>query len=59
MPVLALGGDHSTGMLMLNMMQAVAENVQGGIVPECGHYIPEERPDYFIQQLLTFLATES
>jgi pimeloyl-ACP methyl ester carboxylesterase len=56
MPVLALGGEHSTGMLMLKMMQAVAENVQGGVVKECGHYIAEERPDYLIEQLLLFLG---
>jgi pimeloyl-ACP methyl ester carboxylesterase len=57
MPVLALGGDRSTGMLMLNVMRAVADDVRGGIVPDCGHYIPEERADYLIQQLLTFFAT--
>ena len=59
MPVLALGGEHSTGMLMLKMMQAVAEDVQGGIVTECGHYISEERPNDLIQQLLTFLNVRS
>ncbi len=59
MPVLALGGEHSTGMLMLKMMHAVADDVQGGIVAECGHYIPEERPDDLIQQLLTFLNVRS
>ncbi len=55
-PVLALGGEYSMGMLMLKMMQAVANHVQGGVVAECGHYIPEERPDYLTEQLLLFLG---
>lgn len=53
-PVLALGGDRSLGGFALQSMQAVAENVQGGVIPNCGHWVPEERPDYLLDQLLTF-----
>lgn len=55
MPVLAMGGESSVGDSLLKGVQAVAENVRGVVVEQCGHYIAEERPEYFIQQLLSFL----
>jgi len=56
MPVLALGGEKATALRMLQTVQSVADNVQGGIVYDCGHYIPEEQPDYLAEQLLSFLT---
>jgi pimeloyl-ACP methyl ester carboxylesterase len=58
MPVLALGGDHNFGMLPLTSMQSVATNVRGGVVPMAGHWLPEERPDYVVGQLLSFFGQE-
>jgi pimeloyl-ACP methyl ester carboxylesterase len=58
MPVLALGGEMATNTRMFQTMQAVAENIRGGAIPDCGHYIPEERPDYLIEQLLAFFGEE-
>ncbi len=58
MPVLALGGEKGTGPSMLRTMQLVAENVSGGVVPTCGHYIPEERPDYLAPAILCFFGEE-
>lgn len=55
MPVLALGGDHGMGPFILPMVEAVAENVQGGSVPNCGHWLAEEAPDYLLEKLLAFL----
>jgi len=56
MPVLALGGERGFGQVPLRSMKALAENVRGGVVERCGHWIAEERPDYLIDQLLTFFA---
>jgi pimeloyl-ACP methyl ester carboxylesterase len=58
MPVLALGGERSLATLMVSMMQALAVNVSGGVVERCGHFIPEERPDYLIEQLLSFFGED-
>jgi pimeloyl-ACP methyl ester carboxylesterase len=54
MPVLALGGDSCLQTLPLNSMQGVAEDVHGGVVEHCGHWMAEERPDSITQQLLGF-----
>ena len=58
MPVLGLGGDRSWGrrMEVVESLNRVAEDVRGGEVPECGHFIPEERPDVTIEQLLAFFS---
>ena len=59
MPVLALGGESVLGDFVLQSLQQVALNVQGGVIPQCGHWIATERPDYLVDQLLTFLGQET
>jgi pimeloyl-ACP methyl ester carboxylesterase len=44
MPVLALGGDHSFGTKMADIMRLVAEDVTGDIIAKCGHWVMEEQP---------------
>ncbi len=56
MPVLALGGERGFGQVPLRSMKELAENVRGGAVERCGHWIAEERPDYLIDQLMTFFG---
>src|SRR5258708_37575755 len=56
MPVLALGGERGFGEMTLRSMQQLAENVRGGVIERCGHWIPEERPDYLSEQLLAFFS---
>lgn len=58
MPVLAFGGETATGMGMFKTMQAGAEDVSGGVISNCGHYIPEECPDYLGEQILQFFGKE-
>ena len=58
MPVLALGGDIYPGLggdipgnFAASSLQSLATNVTGVTVPLSGHWIPEERPDFVIDQL--------
>lgn len=51
MPVLALGGERSLGPLVGATFQVVASEVRAEVVSECGHYIPEEQPDYLAVRL--------
>jgi len=53
-PVLAFGGSHCMGDTPLRSMQRVAENVQGGIIPQCGHWIPDERPEWIAREISRF-----
>lgn len=58
MPVLALGGDRSfgRGLETLQSLQRVAEDVRGGLVPDSGHWVTEEQPEFVSQALLEFFA---
>jgi pimeloyl-ACP methyl ester carboxylesterase len=55
MPILAYGGDPATrgrGLTALESWQRVASNVSGGVAENCGHWIPEERPDFVADAVL-------
>jgi hypothetical protein len=34
------------------MVEMVAENVDGGSIADCGHFVPEERPDEIVRHVL-------
>ncbi len=53
MPVLVWGGERFMANIV-SIWQGVAENVQGGSIAECGHFIAEEQPEFVIQQALEF-----
>lgn len=49
MPILAYGGDPATrgrGLTAMESWARVASTVTGGVAEGCGHWIPEERPDF-------------
>ncbi len=58
MPVLALGGaaGWGRGIEVLESCQRMASYVEGGVVEDAGHWIPEEQPAYLARELLRFLA---
>src|SRR5271170_2039090 len=56
MPVLAIGGEKSSGSGMVDIINFVATNVSGGIVPNSGHWIMEENPQATIKLAADFLA---
>ncbi len=63
MPVLALGaayipvlGGNITMPTIVYGMQQLAENVQGITVPNSGHFIAEEQPQFVINQLSNFFG---
>jgi pimeloyl-ACP methyl ester carboxylesterase len=66
MPVLALGGDiypalggDLPGNFALSSLQSLATNVKGVTVPLSGHWIPEEQPDFVIEQLFNFFGNST
>jgi pimeloyl-ACP methyl ester carboxylesterase len=46
----------SLGEITRMLYEAVAVDVCGGVIPQCGHWVAEERPDYLVDQLLAFFA---
>ena len=55
MPILVYGGDPETrgrGLSAMESWQRVATNVSGGVAEKCGHWIPEEQPDFVVREII-------
>lgn len=61
MPVLALGGADSwgRGLEVVESLRRIATDVRGGVVKDCGHWIPEEQPQVLAEQLASFFGEDS
>jgi len=57
MPTLGLGGGGSRGRgdLIVQSLRRVALRAEGGAIPDCGHFIPEEKPEELARLLREFL----
>jgi len=55
MPLLALGGEKSFGLMMATVMRAAADDVSEGVVPSSGHWIMEENPNATVALVRAFL----
>jgi pimeloyl-ACP methyl ester carboxylesterase len=55
-PVVALGGEKSLGSKVGEMVKTVAKNVEQYIIPNCGHFVPEECPDEIISHIAAMTA---
>jgi len=53
-PILTIGGEFAIGNSTTTSFQKVATNVTGISLPNTGHFIPEERPNLLIKQILDF-----
>jgi pimeloyl-ACP methyl ester carboxylesterase len=58
MPVLALGGDHSFGPQMADIMRLVATDVTAGAIRGSGHWIMEEQPRQTTDTIVKFLQKQ-
>jgi pimeloyl-ACP methyl ester carboxylesterase len=58
MPTLGLGGGGARGRgdLVVESLRRVALKAEGGAIADCGHFIPEEKPDELAARLREFLA---
>jgi len=56
MPVLAIGGTESSGGMVADTMRLAAEDVQGLVIPDCGHWLAEQAPESMLTAVARFLA---
>lgn len=55
-PVLALGADQGSIADMAGPLREFAEDVQGGTIRCCGHFLPEEQPAAVAGELASFFG---
>lgn len=51
-PVIALGGEKGLGDRVGVMMKMVAQDVEAHTIADCGHFVPEERPEVVVEHVL-------
>ena len=56
MPVLALGADQGSIADMASPLRAYADDLRGGMVANCGHFIPEKQPEATARELAAFFG---
>jgi pimeloyl-ACP methyl ester carboxylesterase len=56
MPVLAIGGEESSGEGPGNTLKLVADDVQAVVLPGSGHWVAEQAPEALLAVLTEFLA---
>ena len=56
LPVLAIGGEESSGQMVADTMQVVADDVQGVVLAGSGHWVAEQAPEGLLAALTAFLA---
>ncbi len=55
-PVMAWAGEACLGPLTRQCMELAADDVTGGVIERCGHWIGEERPAFILEQLEAFFG---
>ncbi|WP_426668719.1 alpha/beta fold hydrolase [Mucilaginibacter sp. McL0603] len=58
MPVLAMGGDHSTGGFFADHIRVAAVNVTGVVIKDAGHWLVQEQTAQVQQALLDFFLAK-
>jgi pimeloyl-ACP methyl ester carboxylesterase len=55
-PVLSISGEASLGAAQQSLVEVFAENIaRHVIIPEAGHFVPEEQPEALFEELKPFL----
>jgi pimeloyl-ACP methyl ester carboxylesterase len=57
-PILALGGDCGSAPDIYEAMKPLCEDVRGGVIKNCGHYIPEEQPEALAAKMIEFFEQD-
>ncbi len=55
-PILALGGDFGMSPDIYDAIKPLATHVEGGVIQNCGHYMPEEQPDEIAAKMIKFFS---
>jgi pimeloyl-ACP methyl ester carboxylesterase len=55
-PVVALGGEKGLGAKVGEVVKMVAKNVDSGVLKDCGHFFPEERPEEIVRHVQALKA---
>jgi pimeloyl-ACP methyl ester carboxylesterase len=55
-PVVVIGGEQGLGGKVGEMVKTVVQNVERYVIPNCGHFVPEECPDEIVRHIVAMTA---
>jgi pimeloyl-ACP methyl ester carboxylesterase len=55
-PMLALGAEFGSAPNLYEALRPLGDHVEGGMLADCGHFIPEEKPAELTDRMLAFFA---
>lgn len=58
-PTIGYGGEALMGDLTKESLQKVADDVEGGAIPRCGHWVAEEAPDFVSDTVRRFFTDKA
>ena len=56
MPVMTVTGEFSAGTRLAEALKDEAPDLKSVVAKDCGHFVAEESPDAFVEQVQRFLA---
>lgn len=58
MPVLTIAGRYGVSDNLFKAMKSKADNLNGVIVEDSGHFVPEESPTFLVENILNFFTDQ-
>jgi hypothetical protein len=58
MPVLTIAGRHGVSDNLFNAMKSKADNLNGVITEDSGHFVPEGSPIFLVENILNFFTDQ-
>jgi pimeloyl-ACP methyl ester carboxylesterase len=56
MPVLTIGGEHAVAGHLYKALEGRSDDITNKIAQGSGHYVPEEMPEFTVEQIVDFAA---
>ena len=56
MPVLTIGGEHAVAGHLYKALEGRSDDITNKIAEGSGHYVPEEMPEFIVEQIVDFAA---
>ncbi|WP_029685426.1 alpha/beta fold hydrolase [Tatumella saanichensis] len=54
LPVMTVGAEQGVADKLFSSLASQCSQLQGQVIPNCGHYLPEEAPEALVAELLRF-----
>jgi len=58
LPILIIAGEKGVGQAMVDGLSDIGARIESRILPEIGHYVPDEAPEALAELIINFMSAE-